>query len=1594
MNHASPVRSSHTKGFYRSSWSGILGLCLVTAACWGVNVAGLSAATYYVDATSGKDGNPGTIDAPWQTLSKGINSLKPGDTALVRGGVYREAVVVTANGQPDKPITLKAYPGETPIVDWSLPVTGWTQCQAGDPGLTCKGIANPNTDKIYVAQVDKALAGSALDVVLFENQVRLQMACDPAQSNPVYDEVTEFRPLRNEGGNWGQTAYLVDSAYLTQPDGFWNGAEIRVWSHLANNWVLTTTVQNYIAAEHKIVFSQALANPLGEGSAPDGYLLVNHPAVLDQPGEFYVAASDTGSYRVYLWPRSTADLNGNINVLDGRKLYAAFLTSSTDCGSYVVIDGLTVRMSRTAFNWVRWNGSSSFKNVVIRNCTIRSILGAGLYMNFCENALVENCQINDISGDRGIMFGASVNTTIRNNVVDNTEQTGIYFAGDTRGEIVGNRVGRTGTHGNGITTYDGCSDILIANNIVTTQHVSCTMLNSSNLTYFNNILYNAGTATEIANWGGMTGKVLIAQNVMLGGSAVWGDTSGHQRIVLNNILQGDAFSATSHDNNIFVSASAAGYNANEKLATNLKAIFVDPDNRDYHLAADSPARHLGAALASYLPTATFPDFNFGLDAAGKTRDGTPDAGAYQDSSGAIAGQPPVLNPIGSQRVPVGTSLSLSVSGTDPDGGTLSYRAYPLPAGATFTGQTLAWTPTAGQAGTYQITFEVTDGQLQDSETVTVAAIAGNTAPSFQAIGNQTVSENSALSFSVQATDAELDAITYAATNLPAGAAFSGRTFSWTPTYEQAGTYTITFTASDGQTQGSLPVTITVTNANRAPTLAAIANQSIAAESPLTLRLSATDPDGDPLTYSVSPMPAGATLTGDTLTWTPAAEQVGFQDLTVTVSDGSAQDSKAVSVAVTDGKPDTTAPQIVRRFPSAGAVQVPLNNLVSVTLVDLGSGINPASVAIHVDGQVAYQGDVAAYDGPKGRTLRVGTANRYRYTYQPAEAFTFDHTVAVKVEGADQTGNAMSGTEYSFATEMQTFGNNQPVCTTARTGADGKPATAGDNQGNSWVVWQTGPIGQRRVYAACRPADADAFGSPVRISATDSDQCNPDIARGADGLLYAVWQDNQRGNWDIYAATSPDGVTWSQPALVSDSDGNESNPAVAADNSTPAHIYVAWEDDRLGNADIYLADSSNGFARRTISCVTRDPASQYQPAIAVNSSNEAVVAWTDTRNGASDIYGASSISQTWVNMPLVTRQGIQGSPALAADPAGTKMHLLWVDSADGNADVRYASFDGLPGQPLTGVSIADDTSSADQTTPTILCTRDSRVFAAWQDYRHASGGSGDTDLFVAELTSGTAKTNVLVGDDGTNSGQSEPALGIDAYGNVYVVWTDARNGQGRIYYAATTFADPTPIRSALVEADSGATVGTDPSAIASPDDVSIVVPPRAFHDGVRFTISRILNPKSGSASSLSSYDFGPSGATFDLPVTVTIPYRIADGTGAAKPYWYDALTGAFSQQGITDVQDVTVSSTLHALRFRTTHFTPYYILPGQTVAAATTSSGGGGGGGCSLSVRNGGSPMEMILPVMIVAVTMAILRRRDAKKRQLAVEIAERPDVIL
>jgi hypothetical protein len=88
-------------------------------------LAKVRGASYFV-AVNGNDSNPGTLQAPFRTINKALSVTSAGDVVQVRKGTYAEKVRFTRSGASGNYITLKAYPGEKPVISGEgLSISGY-----------------------------------------------------------------------------------------------------------------------------------------------------------------------------------------------------------------------------------------------------------------------------------------------------------------------------------------------------------------------------------------------------------------------------------------------------------------------------------------------------------------------------------------------------------------------------------------------------------------------------------------------------------------------------------------------------------------------------------------------------------------------------------------------------------------------------------------------------------------------------------------------------------------------------------------------------------------------------------------------------------------------------------------------------------------------------------------------------------------------------------------------------------------------------------------------------------------------------------------------------------------------------------------------------------------------------------------------------------------------------------------------------------------------------------------------------------------------------------------------------------------------------
>lgn len=305
-----------------------------------------------------------------------------------------------------------------------------------------------------------------------------------------------------------------------------------------------------------------------------------------------------------------------------------------------------------------------------------------------------------------------------------------------------------------------------------------------------------------------------------------------------------------------------------------------------------------------------------------------DVGDYRVGNSA-----PDLGAISDKTVDEGQNLNFNVSATDADGDDLSLSAEDVPAGASFSSDgdadgdgtyngTFDWTPSLDQAGTYNVSFVADDGDVTSSQTVQITVNNVTGAPEIEPIANQTVDEGATLEFNVTATDPNGDTVTVDnETALPGSSTFTfagdadgdgtyNGTFAWTPDFDKAGTYNVTFVADDGTLESFEDVSITVNDVDSAPSIEPIENRTVEEGNVTSFNLTATDAEGDTITWNASDLPEGAVfadlgdLDGDgtynaTFDWKTNTSNAGSYAPTFIADDGSNTNNVTVGILVTE-----------------------------------------------------------------------------------------------------------------------------------------------------------------------------------------------------------------------------------------------------------------------------------------------------------------------------------------------------------------------------------------------------------------------------------------------------------------------------------------------------------------------------------------------------------------------------------------------------------------------------------------------------------------------------------------------------------------------
>lgn len=251
------------------------------------------------------------------------------------------------------------------------------------------------------------------------------------------------------------------------------------------------------------------------------------------------------------------------------------------------------------------------------------------------------------------------------------------------------------------------------------------------------------------------------------------------------------------------------------------------------------------------------------------------------------------------------TVAITLTGTDADGDALAYTVVDAPSHGALTGTApnLVYTPDAGYRGDDAFTFTASDAASTSAPATVSITVTDN--PPVAPDQSVTGPANQDIQVTLTATDDEGDALTYSVASEPAHGTLAGTApdLTYTPDADYHGPDAFTFTANDG-TFDSNVATVTIAVGDTAP-VADDQQVTTDADQPAPVTLTATDPEGDPLTYRVATQPSHGTLAGTppALSYVPATGFHGTDAFTFVASDGILDSNVAtVDIGVSDLPP--------------------------------------------------------------------------------------------------------------------------------------------------------------------------------------------------------------------------------------------------------------------------------------------------------------------------------------------------------------------------------------------------------------------------------------------------------------------------------------------------------------------------------------------------------------------------------------------------------------------------------------------------------------------------------------------------------------------
>jgi len=218
-------------------------------------------------------------------------------------------------------------------------------------------------------------------------------------------------------------------------------------------------------------------------------------------------------------------------------------------------------------------------------------------------------------------------------------------------------------------------------------------------------------------------------------------------------------------------------------------------------------------------------------------------------------RPPEIASPGTQTNNISDSISLPISASDAENDALTFSAIDLPQGLTIASSSGLITGQIVAGGRYTATVTV-DDVYQGSDTISFVWLV-NGPPNITQPADQFSTVENVIELPILANDDDFNSLTFSAQNLPIGLSIDATSGIISGTIRAAGIFTVSILVTDGN--DSSDSSSFVWQVNTPPTLSTPSAQNNLIGNAVSLAISASDADNDPLTYSAGNLPSNLTI---------------------------------------------------------------------------------------------------------------------------------------------------------------------------------------------------------------------------------------------------------------------------------------------------------------------------------------------------------------------------------------------------------------------------------------------------------------------------------------------------------------------------------------------------------------------------------------------------------------------------------------------------------------------------------------------------------------------------------------------------------------